>query len=419
MNPAAFFRTDAVRRVLERASRAGSMPIAVHFVDGDRDRPPLAGVGRCQACQYVNKLDDGKAACLKSRVSASTQANQTRRPTPFLCHMGFACVSIPAFTDESHGLVVTMGPYCPAEAPETLVEDAIAGLHAVGGGDRPMFPVPLSDITLASATVAPAVIEWTAETLTELWHRELARERVEVAEEPSAEATAPRRISRRGRGRTPDTSPYRGADIAAALAGGNQSQARTLVRSAVLDVANQGEVLAIRRARTIAVVGAALEAAERAGLETIQSWEEFPAFLVAVRQARTDSELVTGAMALLAIILRRTARASTDGTLAELNRIVMDQFPEGIQLNEVAQRLGRHPTAITHQLQRKFGLSYSQYVGRLRIDMAKDLLRRTRLSVQDVARRVGVGDASNFSKLFRKFEGVSPLQFRTQFRSKR
>lgn len=418
MNPAAFLRSDAALRVLQRASEAACTPISVHFVDGDEERPPLSGFGGCASCRYVSELPDGAEACLKSRLPASNQALRTGRPAPFLCHMGFACVSSPAFADDACGVVVTLGPFCPSEAPETFVDDAMNGLRALGDKELPFLPVPLSDIALVSASAVPAIAEWVTESLTGLWLHE--QRTAEAQMDNVNETESPRRrTARRGKGREPDTSPYRGAEVAAALAAGNQTLARTLLRSSIQDVANRGDIIAVRRARTIAIVGATLEAAERAGLETSDSWEEFPAFLTAVRQARTDSELVAGAMALLAIILRRTARASTDGALAELNRIVMEKLPESVQLNDVARRLGRHPTAITHQLQRKFGLSYSQYVARLRIDMAKDLLRRTRLSVQEVARRVGIDDASNFSKLFRKFEGVSPVQFRTQFRSKR
>lgn len=407
-----------MRRVLERASQAGSMPVSVHFIGGERERPPLASVGQCEACRYVSELADGPGACLNSRLPAAEKACVTGKPAPFLCHMGFACVSTPAFEGDARGIVVTFGPYCPSEAPEVLADDALRGLKKIEKEDRPFFPVPLSDIALVSADAAPAIAEWTTEALTELWNRSLEREGSAEAV-PEAPAISRGRTTRRTKGKSPDTSPYRGADIAAALAGGNRSQARALVRSAIAEVSSCGEVLAIRRARTIALVGAALEAAERALLETGESWEEFPGFLSAVRQSRTDSELTDCAMALLAIVLRRTVRASTGGALAELNRIVMEHLPESIQLNEVAQRLGRHPTAISHQLQRKFGLSYSQYVGRLRIDMAKDLLRRTRLSVRDVAGRVGVGDASNFSKLFRKFEGISPQRYRSEYRSKR
>jgi len=50
---------------------------------------------------------------------------------------------------------------------------------------------------------------------------------------------------------------------------------------------------------------------------------------------------------------------------------------------------------------------------------AKELLRRTKLSVGEVARRVGIGDPSNFNKLFRKFETVPPVEYRKRYGGKR
>jgi YesN/AraC family two-component response regulator len=125
-------------------------------------------------------------------------------------------------------------------------------------------------------------------------------------------------------------------------------------------------------------------------------------------------------MALFAILIRRTRRGGgvTD-SLAELNRIVSDRLAEGVTLAEVAERLGRNPTTLTHQLKRKLDMTFTQYLGRMRIDKAKDLLRRTGLGIGEVARRVGVADSSNFSKLFKKYEGVSPQQYRRHIKGSR
>ena len=66
------------------------------------------------------------------------------------------------------------------------------------------------------------------------------------------------------------------------------------------------------------------------------------------------------------------------------------------------------PSAVTHRLQRRFGLSYSEYLGRLRAEKAKELLRRTRLGIAEVASRVGINDSSNLGRLFRRHVGMSP-----------
>ena len=113
---------------------------------------------------------------------------------------------------------------------------------------------------------------------------------------------------------------------------------------------------------------------------------------------------------------RRSAeREPKDAFRVALNRLVVEGLPEPVTLGEVAESLGQQPSTVTRRLQRQFGMSFTQYVGRLRVDKAKDLLRRTKLTVGQVARRVGIDDASNFGKLFRKFEGMAPLEYRKRF----
>jgi len=419
----AFLRSEAVHRVLERASRASGMPAAIHHVDDTtHEGPKLAGAGNCAACTYVAKQPGGGAACKAARVRNSQYALKVRKPATFLCHMGFACVSAPALPSADQDFVLTMGPYCPAEAPELLMTDAMRGLVALGHSEMPFFPTPLTDINHLRSDNVPALAEWTVEAIENLWRAEssplLKGDSGESSNDELAPAKATRGRPRRLRSKLPDTSPYRGAEIATALASGDQTLARTLVKTAIAELDVPGErQLAARRARSIAVASATLEAAERAGNDATRAWDQFPAFVNAVQHATTDTDLVKAGMALLSPLVPRRNTDKADNVLAELDQIVMGRMPETVQLGEVAQRLGKHPTAITHHLQRKYGISFSQYVARLRIDKAKELLRRTRLGIGEVATRVGIADQSNFTKQFRKFEGLSPLQYREQYRS--
>ena len=103
------------------------------------------------------------------------------------------------------------------------------------------------------------------------------------------------------------------------------------------------------------------------------------------------------------------------GWYALLCGLVTKHFKEGITLKEVATHLGENPTTITKRLQRTFALSFSQYVGQMKVEHAKKLFRTTKLSNGEVAKRIGIHDSANFAKLFRKHAQLSPSQFRTQF----
>ncbi len=52
------------------------------------------------------------------------------------------------------------------------------------------------------------------------------------------------------------------------------------------------------------------------------------------------------------------------------------------------------------------------YVLKVRIDKSKKLLLNPHYQIQDIAKNVGYEDAGYFTKVFRKFEGITPTQFR-------
>jgi AraC-like DNA-binding protein len=419
MKPAAFFRTPEVQAVLERACRAAGTPLSVHYVDRGEEGVRITGFGRCAACRMVSELPGGPQKCRESRVEASVPALRRNKPVAFICHMGFACVSMPALPGSGLGFTLTFGPYCPSDAPQSLETDAQWGFSALGVNPEEGLPVSLADIHLAPADAVPTIAEWTAEALTTLWQARLAAEEAGAATEEDEETSSKEdaRVLRRTRYRTAGGAPFGASPIATALASGNAAQARKLVAAALIEIEGGSRArIEGRRARTVAIVSAVLEVAHRANLNAAPCWERFPAFLETLRQARTNEALIAAAMDVLGLLRRRVKKDADDPDgLAEMSRIILARLTDGVTLNEVAQELGQHPTAITHRLQRRFGLSFSEYVGQLRVSMAKDLLRTTRLSAGEISRRVGIKDGSNLSKLFRKFEGMSPQEYRRRF----
>jgi AraC-like DNA-binding protein len=63
-----------------------------------------------------------------------------------------------------------------------------------------------------------------------------------------------------------------------------------------------------------------------------------------------------------------------------------------------------------------FGTSPGEYVQRMRIQKAQQLLIGTDLTVEEVGRQVGHADPFHFSRIFKKRCGASPKLYRTQAR---
>jgi len=69
---------------------------------------------------------------------------------------------------------------------------------------------------------------------------------------------------------------------------------------------------------------------------------------------------------------------------------------------------------LTRIFHREMGLSLWDYLSRLRIFLAADLLRRTDDTIQDIAYRTGFQDHAYFCRVFKKIYGVPPGQLRKQ-----
>ena len=418
MRPLAFLRTEAASRLLERASAAAGVPLSIHVVERGQEGARIRSWGGCAACRHVAGLEGGKAACRASRGTASAMALRQKRPLPFICHMGFACVAAPAFPDES--FVLTFGPYCPAEEARSLESDALAGFEALLGEAPRALPVPLDDIHHAPAEAPPAVAEWTVEALAQLWESVRSGGEATPVEADEDISEAP---SHGRRGPVLHTASW-AADVAAALISGNQPQARALLDGLLQEHQVRGPRRKnVHRAALLNAVTAVIEALEAAGAPSAPAWNALPRFVQDAAQAGAPEELIDAAMAVLGAV-RRKAVPRRQGpaaipALAKLNVLLTGNLAEGVTLARAAEALGESPSALSHRLKRKFGLNYSEYLGRLRVDKAKDLLRRTRFSATEIARRVGIRDQSHFSKVFKKFTGMTPTEYRNQYGKKK
>ena len=417
MEDAEWLSSPKVRTKIGRAAQVAGTALALHVYHGGHELEAVAKCGACsEACAHVSRLPWGAQACRRSRESAGADTIRRGKPVPFICHMGFSCVSMSVEISPSEKAVLTLGPFCPSEAPGSLELDARHGLEKLERAPREDLPFSLSDIPTVSAAAVPAVAEWLAEDLNRSC-RSSEEEGPAPADSSSLNETLPAAATRVHTVSRPLNDPYQASVIVAALAAGDQDQARAITRRLIEDVqSRRGALIDIQRARTTAIVAAALESAEQAGMDAAPAWKNFSRLQDAVEEAEDPRAMSLAAMKVLGKLKReRAEQDAVHGGHAALNEILDTHLADGITLEDVAVRLGESPSTITKRLQRTFGMSFSEYAGRRRVDRAKALLCGTQLGLKEVARRVGISDASNLGKLFRKHEGISPAEYRKRF----
>jgi AraC-like DNA-binding protein len=87
-----------------------------------------------------------------------------------------------------------------------------------------------------------------------------------------------------------------------------------------------------------------------------------------------------------------------------------------LDLQAVVGECGIGYSTLRRRFKQLTGQSISQYVLRLRLERARELLARTSMSVSEVAHAVGFVDPYYFSRLFHLKEGLSPTAYRARER---
>lgn len=107
-----------------------------------------------------------------------------------------------------------------------------------------------------------------------------------------------------------------------------------------------------------------------------------------------------------------------DGTkpLSEPVRQAMEyverHLDRAIGLREAAAHVHLTPSYFSTLFKEQMRMTFSEYVARRKLQKGKEWLLHTKLPVSDIADRLGYQSPKYFNKLFRKYEGCSPRQYR-------
>ena len=100
-------------------------------------------------------------------------------------------------------------------------------------------------------------------------------------------------------------------------------------------------------------------------------------------------------------------------SLAPAVSYVTQNYPEKLCQATAAKLCDLSPFQFSRAFKKAHGMTFRDYVVRVRIDQAAELLRQQRASVTEAAFVVGFNDLSHFARMFRRRIGVSPSHYRT------
>ena len=85
---------------------------------------------------------------------------------------------------------------------------------------------------------------------------------------------------------------------------------------------------------------------------------------------------------------------------------------EELSLTRVAKAVNMNANYLSENFKQVTGIKFVDYVAHVRFKNACDLLRNSRLRISEIAFAVGFQSLSQFNRVFKKFSGKSPTQYR-------
>ncbi|MFB9133859.1 helix-turn-helix domain-containing protein [Vibrio olivae] len=111
---------------------------------------------------------------------------------------------------------------------------------------------------------------------------------------------------------------------------------------------------------------------------------------------------------------RLTAKSNNehDNCILKIIDWIQANYQQDFQVGDISERFSISSRTLSRRIKQVTNLSFNNYVHRVRINKAMDLLHYSDLSITDIAFEVGYKDSNYFSTKFKRFTSRTPSEFR-------
>jgi len=104
-----------------------------------------------------------------------------------------------------------------------------------------------------------------------------------------------------------------------------------------------------------------------------------------------------------------------DNTIVEIQDWLEKHAREPLSIDDLSETFNMSSRNMTRRFKNATGDSPSVYIQRLRIESAKHFLEESRKSFDEITYTVGYEDSRSFSRLFKKYTGLTPTNYRKKY----
>lgn len=127
----------------------------------------------------------------------------------------------------------------------------------------------------------------------------------------------------------------------------------------------------------------------------------------------SDEDLLHVSNEMQLFISRVLTKTKPDSFIHKVNAYIEQHLSESISLEDLANLCEMSLANFRLKFTKLAKVSPGRYIIHKRIEKAQDMLLNSKDSVADISRQLAYADVSDFSRQFKKFVGLTPLEYRS------
>lgn len=378
----------------------------------------LGELERSEFCRYIRCQPNGEKKCRDSYKRASLEAAKWEEPYFFRCHAGLVIWAVPIMIQGISWGSIICGQVLMWE-PDDFFFHELEKLN-VGIENFENLKKRACQLEVVSPTRSQAAADMLFVVV-----NHIVRRKINSLEEIDATRTQQQQIRReiedRKRNNSPEISDYdnylkKERKFLRYIRLGDRTRANQTLQSLLTDLYTKtvGDLETVK-ARILELATLTSRAAVEGGanaerimkllkefnqeIEGFERVEKFFYKIQSIVETFLDGIFALADKKHLAIV--KNARV-----------FIMENYSTPLTVTDVAEHLYISPSHLSRLFREELDCTINDYLTRVRVEQAVEMMKKPEFSVAQVSKAVGFQNQSYFSKVFRKYIGVTPLIYK-------
>lgn len=369
-------------------------------------------------CKSFQKHLPAGDTCEKIHVTSSKRAISLGEPYTFCCHANLNHIVFPLINKDAFWGSIIVGPFLLEPVDALLISDIAKRYPGISTPDL----LALYEASDSVQVISPARATQISRLLYFMFYNLITDGKQKLMDNQGkyyqqSKISESIQMYKNFTKKEGTTYPYeKEKDLITKVKTGNAKEAKSILNDLLGYVLfSEGNNLDVVKSRAIELSSLLSRAAIEGGAATDTILKINNMFLKSAQQINSLEELCYKLQELVEVFTESMFNytpTKNNEIIKKAMSYISDNFASNITLDDVARHVHLNPAYFSTIFKQSCGSSFKEYLNMMRIEESKRLLANTDYSVVDIAVATGFMDQSYFSKVFKKYTGLTPKQYR-------